>query len=114
MLNDHPPGRDVEWNLSNTDTIGTKTVVLISEVFLFQGKNIMYLYKVGTRSSALINEVSLFQRCPLRDMICYLGNITVEERYALLLPGNGVYMLWLASSIFRGPTAFNVSSLSGC
>ena len=62
MLNDHPPGRDVEWNLSNTDAIGTKTAVLISEVFLFQGKSIMYLYKVGTRSSALINEVSFNRR----------------------------------------------------
>ena len=94
--------------------VGTKTIILISEVSLFQGENNMYLYKVGTQSSVLINEGFLFQRCPLRDMICYLGNITVEERYALLLPGYGVYMLWLVGSIFRGPTAFNVSSLSGC
>ena len=34
-------------------------VVLISEVFLFQEDNTMYLYKVGTWSSVLINQVSL-------------------------------------------------------
>ena len=28
----------LQWNLSNTDTIGTKTIVLISEVSLFQGE----------------------------------------------------------------------------
>ena len=49
------------------DTIGTKTIVLISEVSLFQGENNMYLYKDGTQSSVLINQVSLFQRCPLRE-----------------------------------------------
>ena len=38
-------------------TTGTKIFVLISEVSLFQGKNIMYLYEVGTR---LINQVALF------------------------------------------------------
>ena len=36
-------------DLSNTDTLGTKIFVLISEVSLFQGENNMYLYKVGTR-----------------------------------------------------------------
>ena len=55
----------IQWNLSTTDTLGTKIVVLISEVSLFQGENNMYLYKVGTRSSVLINQVSLFQECPL-------------------------------------------------
>ena len=48
----------IQWNLSNTDTLGTKIIVLISEVSLFQGKNNMYLYKVGTRSSVLIKQVS--------------------------------------------------------
>ena len=35
----------LEWNLSNTDTFGTKIIVLISEVSLFQGE-------VGTQSNA--------------------------------------------------------------
>ena len=46
-------------NLSNMDTLGTKIIVLISEVSLFEGENNMYLYKVGTQSSVLINEGSL-------------------------------------------------------
>ena len=55
------------------DTIGTKAIVLVSEVPLFQGKNnIMHLHKVGTRSSVLINEVSLFQGCPLREVPLYI------------------------------------------
>ena len=41
--------------------IGTKIIVRISEVSLFQAENNMYLYKVGTQSSVLINQVSLFQ-----------------------------------------------------
>ena len=44
----------IQWNLSNTDTLGTKTIVLISEASLFQGENNMYLYKVGTQSSVMI------------------------------------------------------------
>ena len=59
------------WNLSNTDTLGTKIIVLISEVSLFEGENKMYLYKVGTQSSVLINQVSLFPRCPLREVPLY-------------------------------------------
>ena len=38
------------------DTLGTKIIVLISEVSLFQGENNMYLYKVGTQSSVLIKQ----------------------------------------------------------
>ena len=53
------------------DTIGTKTIALISEVSLFQGENNMYLYKVGTWSSLLINQVSFFQGCPLRGVPLY-------------------------------------------
>ena len=49
----------VQWNLSNTDTLGTKIIVLISEVSLFQGENNMYVYHVGTRSIVLINQVVL-------------------------------------------------------
>ena len=56
------------WNLSNTDTLGAKIIVLISEVSLFQRENNMYLCKVGTQSSVLINQVSLFQGCPLRGV----------------------------------------------
>ena len=47
----------LQWNLSNTNPIsGTKIIVLISEVSLFQGENNMYLCKVGTRSSVLIYQ----------------------------------------------------------
>ena len=59
-------------------TLGTKTIVLISEVSLFQGENNMYLYKVGTHSSVLINQMSLFQRCPLRDLPLYTVVCTVS------------------------------------
>ena len=42
-------------------TLGTKIIVLISEVSLFQGEN-MYLYKVGTQSSVLI-ECAITATC---------------------------------------------------
>ena len=35
--------RVLQWNLSNVDTLGTKIIVLISEVSIFQGENNMYL-----------------------------------------------------------------------
>ena len=39
---------DVQWNLSTTDTFGTNIIVLISEVSLFQGENIIGIYvKLG-------------------------------------------------------------------
>ena len=56
---------NIQWNLSNTDTLGTKVIVLIIEVSVFQGD------KVGTRSSVLINQVSLFQRCPVSGVPLY-------------------------------------------
>ena len=40
----------------STDTIGTKIFVLISEVSLFQGESIMYLYEVGTGLIVVINQ----------------------------------------------------------
>ena len=46
----------IQWNLSNTDNLGTKIIVLISEVSFFQGKNNMHLYKVGTQLSVLIKQ----------------------------------------------------------
>ena len=58
----------IQWNPSNTDTLGTKIIVLISEVSLFQGENNMYLDKVGTRpgvlikQGVLISEVSILKR----------------------------------------------------
>ena len=38
------------------DTLGTKILVLISEVSLFQGELNMYLYEVGTQLSVRINQ----------------------------------------------------------
>ena len=63
----------LQWNLSYADALGTKTIVLISEVSLFQGENNMYLYKIGAhdQSSVPINQLSLFQRCPLRGVPLY-------------------------------------------
>ena len=55
----------IQWNPSNTDTLGTTIILLISKVSLFQGENNMYLYKVGTwpgvpiKQGVLISEVSL-------------------------------------------------------
>ena len=50
------------------DTLGTKIIVLVSEVS-FQGEKNTYLYKDGTQFSVLINQVSLLQRCPLREVM---------------------------------------------
>ena len=61
------------------DTFGTKIIVLISEVSLFQGENNVYIYEVGTQSNVLINqgvlisEVSSFQRCP------YFRGVLISE-----------------------------------
>ena len=43
----HKSRNPVQWNLSNTDTLGTKIIVLISEVYLFQGENNMFYIKFG-------------------------------------------------------------------
>ena len=51
----------LQWNLSSTDTLGTKIIVLISKVPLLQGENNMYSYEVETQSSDLINQVLIFQ-----------------------------------------------------
>ena len=52
----------VQWNLSNKDTLGTKIIVLISEVSLFQES----LCKVGTQSSVLIIQVVLVSEVSFR------------------------------------------------
>ncbi len=51
----------VQWNLSNTDTLGPIKCVLIREVSSFQGANNASLYELGTWSSVLIREVSIIQ-----------------------------------------------------
>ncbi len=43
-----PRSRKVQWNLSNTDTLGPIKCVLIREVSSFQGVNNTYLHEVGT------------------------------------------------------------------
>jgi len=40
--------RVIQWNPSNTDTLGTLRCVLNREVSSFQGVNNTYLYGVGT------------------------------------------------------------------
>ena len=56
----------IQWNPSNTDTLGTKIIVLISEVSLFQGENNMYLDKVGTRPGVLIKQGVLISEVSLK------------------------------------------------
>ncbi len=62
-----PPLFRLQWNLSNTDTLGSMKCVLIRKVSSFQGANNTYLHvhEAGTWSSVLIREVSLVQGCPL-------------------------------------------------
>ena len=62
----------LQWNPSNTDTLGPLKCVLIRGVSSFQGANNTYLYEVGTWSSVLIREVSSFQGCPLRGVPLHL------------------------------------------
>ena len=59
-------GKELQWNLSIADTLGTAKHVLISEVSTFQVKFYINLYLAGTHNSVLIKEVSLFQGCPYR------------------------------------------------
>ena len=56
------PLRQIQSNPFNTDTLGTKIIILISEVSLFQEENSMYLYKVGTRPGVLIKQGVLKER----------------------------------------------------
>ncbi len=62
----------IQWNLSNTDTLGPIKCVLVREVFSFHGANNTYLYEVGTWSSVLIKEASLVQGCQLRGVPLYM------------------------------------------
>ena len=69
-----------QWNLSNTDTIGTKIIVLISEVSLFKGENNMYLYKVGTQSSVLIKQGVLISEVSFKR-----GSTVCQSRSLLVM-----------------------------
>jgi len=51
----------IQWDPSNTDTLGSLKCALIRGVSSFQGANNTYLYEVGIWSSVLIREVSSFQ-----------------------------------------------------
>ncbi len=53
----------IQWNLSNSDTLGQIKCVLIRGVSSFQGRTIHIYMKLGL---VLIREVSLIQGCPLR------------------------------------------------
>ena len=44
----------LQWNLSDTDTLGTKIIVLISEVSLFQGKNNMWQSRIENKYYSLV------------------------------------------------------------
>ena len=62
----HVQGIAIQWNLSSMDTLRTKTIVLISEVSLFQENT-----KLGLSQVSLLTKVSLFHRCPLREFALY-------------------------------------------
>jgi len=62
----------IQWDPSNTDTLGPLKCVLIRGVSSFQGANNTYLYEVGTWSSVLIRKVSSFQGCPLGGVPLYI------------------------------------------
>ncbi len=51
----------LQWNLSNTYTLGPMKCVLIREVSSFQGSNNTCVYEVGTWTSVPIREASLIQ-----------------------------------------------------
>ncbi len=60
--------KTVQWNLSNTDSLGPMKCVLIEEVSSFQGANNTYLQwnlsntdTLGPIKCVLIEEVSSFQ-----------------------------------------------------
>ena len=84
----------VQWNLSNTDILGTKILVLVGEVSLFQGKNNICLYKVGTPSSVLINQVS-FKR------FHYSSNPSMQEKHGIL--GQVELASWEKDSCTKDP-----------
>ena len=64
----------IQWNLFNTDTLGTQIIVMISEVSFFQGQNNMYLFKVGTHSSTLIKQGVLMSEVSFkRGSIVYVA-----------------------------------------
>ena len=54
----------IQWDLSKTNTLETKMLVLISKEFLIFKERIIYI-KLGTWSGVLLNRRPyLFQRCP--------------------------------------------------
>ncbi len=55
------PLPQIQWNLSNTDTLGPIKYVLIRKVSSFQGTNNIHSYEVGTWSSVLCPDLG---RCP--------------------------------------------------
>ena len=62
------------------DTLGTKIIVLISEVSLFQAENNMYLYKVGTQSSVLSKQGVLISEVSFkRGSTVFSNNRTVHS-----------------------------------
>ena len=105
----------MQWNLSNADTLGTKIIVLISEVSLFQGENNMFYVKLWLSRVSWLTKVSLFQRCPLREVLLYVKPLLVATILYPLPVGpmgwgettgvsvNGVYLM-IAQSYHFGFT----------
>ena len=52
--------KEIQWNLSNMDTLGTKMIVLISDEA--RGE-----YEVGIWPIVLLDQVSPFHRCPVKS-----------------------------------------------
>jgi len=63
--------RLIQWDPSNTYTLGPLKCVPMREVSSFQAVNNTYFCEVGTWSGVLIRGVSSFQGCPLRGVPLY-------------------------------------------
>ena len=91
------PGYEAKWNLSNTDTLGTKAIVLISEVSLFQGENNI---KLGLSQVSWLTRCPYF-RCALRGVPLYSQSLVPCDRMADM----GA-VLWSTPSLLSPHTRF--------
>jgi len=91
---------ELQWDPSNTYTLGPLKRVLIRGVSSFQGANNTYVYEVGTRSSVLIREMSSFQGCPLRGVPLYFWLLLLaKSRLSCLLVFHSVCLLRFQQSM---------------
>ena len=68
---------EIQWNLSNRDTLGTK---IVTEVSIFQGEN---KYMLGTQSSVLINQGVLISEVSFKIFHCIVTDLKFTWQYML-------------------------------